>query len=215
LRLLVPISAIGALEAHEERQVKDHLERCPECVEVLRGGLEAAAALAFTCPPVAPGAAFRRSLLAAVDEIPREVPFVPQRRRRLGLNRQARSTHLLESQERFIAELAFPIRAVVPMVATGAGGRAKKSSGRIYVSADERSGGLVATGLADPGPGIYQLWLLGGTEPSALQAFRPDAQGLALVPIEADLLRNGAFAVTLEPQAGNASPQGSMVLRSG
>jgi hypothetical protein len=101
----------------------------------------------------------------------------------------------------------------VALVATDAGGRAKKSSGRIYVSADERSGGLVATGLADPGPDIYQLWLL-GAEPSALQAFRPDSRGLALVPIEAELLRNGAFAITLEPQPGNASPQGSMVLRS-
>jgi hypothetical protein len=194
--------------------MEGHLECCPECVEVLRGGLEAAAALAFTCEPVVPEAAFRRSLLAAVQEIPQEVQLVPQRPHRLRRNRQARSTRLIQSQERFITGLAVPIRAIVSLVATATGGRAKKSSGRIYVSADARSGGLVATDLADPGPGIYQLWLLGAAEPRALQAFRPDSRGLALVPIEADLLRNGAFAVTLEPQAGNASPQGSMILRS-
>ncbi len=211
---LVAIHALGALETHDEGELEGHLEDCRECAEALRADLELAAHLALTCEPVPPGAGLRRSVLAAVREIPQAVPLVSPRRHRLGRHRHAESIRMLRSQQRFVGGLEFPIRTVVPLVAAAGPGRTKKAVGRIYVSSDERSGGLVATGMADPGPRVYQLWLLRGGRPTPMQAFRPDARGLALVPITADLLRGGAFAVTLEAQAGLGAPQGSMVLTS-
>ncbi len=182
---LVAIHALGALETHDEGELEGHLEDCRECAEALRADLELAAHLALTCEPVPPGAGLRRSVLAAVREIPQAVPLVSPRRHRLGRHRHAESIRMLRSQQRFVGGLEFPI-----------------------------PGGLVATGMADPGPRVYQLWLLRGGRPTPMQAFRPDARGLALVPITADLLRGGAFAVTLEAQAGLGAPQGSMVLTS-
>jgi anti-sigma-K factor RskA len=117
----------------------------------------------------------------------------------------------LALQDRMIAGISSPLAVTVPMVAAGS---AVNASGRIFVAADRHSGGLVATGLSDPGKRVYQLWLIVDNQPSPLEAFRPDENGNAYVPIAGDLGSMQAMAVTLEQHPNLSKPQGGMVLRT-
>jgi hypothetical protein len=125
--------------------------------------------------------------------------------------RLAERDRVIAQENQFISRLSSPLLDTFPMIATG---NAVKASGRVYIAADRRSGGFIATGLADPGKRVYQLWLITDGQPAPLAPFRPNADGLALVPIQGNLSSLPGMAVTLELHAGLRAPQGPMVLRS-
>jgi anti-sigma-K factor RskA len=130
--------------------------------------------------------------------------------------RQARQLHdqerRLAAQGEIFQALASPLATAVPLTGTGSGVNA---SAELYVSGDKHTAGLVARGLSDPGKKVYQLWLIGNNNvPVPVQAFRPDASGLALLQIRTNLSNMQGMAVTLEAKAGNPTPQGSFVLKS-
>jgi len=240
LRKLVPIYALDALEGDEELEVQSHLEVCPICRDALDAHMRAAGNLALFVDPAPPPADLRRRLLEAVAGSGQAEPADPRpsvapRPRRvvrweqvvavlsaaavlaLGVfsyslaHRLSERNRQLARQDQVIAGLGSPLILTVPMVASGS---AVKASGNVYVSADRRSGGLVATGLSDPGKRVYQLWLIVDNQPTPLEPFRPDANGTALVPIQGNLASMQGMAVTLEQHPNLPKPRGDMVLRT-
>jgi anti-sigma-K factor RskA len=237
LRGLIPVYALDALDGDEERQVRMHMEGCPDCRTLLESQLQAAAHLGLVADPATPPAALRPRLMAALAGTPQSAPPTPpaelRPRQRESCRRMSalvavtallalgafayRQTRQLQERDRMLATqgqllqaLASPLATAVPLTGTGAGGHA---SAELYISGDKHTAGLVASGLSDPGRGIYQLWLIDHNVPAPLQAFRPNASGLALVQIRADLSTMQGMAVTLEDRAGKPKPQGPYVLR--
>jgi hypothetical protein len=240
LRRLVPIYALDALEGDEELEVRSHLEVCPICRDALEAHVQAAGTLALAVEPVQPPPDMRRRLLEAVTETEQADPAGPRpaaarRPRRvvrweqvvaifsaaavlaLGVftyslaQRLSTRDRQLARQNQVIVGLSSPLILTVPMVASGS---AVKATGNIYVAADHRSAGLVATGLSDPGKRIYQLWLIVDNQPTPLEPFRPDPNGIALVPIQGNLAPMQGMAVTLEQRPNLPKPHGDMVLRT-
>ncbi|WP_203333753.1 anti-sigma factor [Planococcus beigongshangi] len=67
------------------------------------------------------------------------------------------------------------------------------------------------------GEQIYQVWLIEGDNPIPAGAFTANAngEGAALFNIENNTEEWDTIAITLEPQPGNESPQGQVVLSAG
>jgi anti-sigma-K factor RskA len=89
-------------------------------------------------------------------------------------------------------------------------------SGRVVVDAATGDGAIVLSGLADPGQGrAYELWAIRGDRPPepsgvfALEPGRPLAARIAPVVRASEVT---AFAVSIEPSSGSASPTGPIVL---
>lgn len=237
LRELVPAYALDALDAAEELEVRSHLEACVACRATFDESQAAAGALAMTVQPVAPPAALRAKVLEAAKATPQVGQVVSHSAPRdhrvwrwvgaavavaaivvatgFGVveSRHLRTANReVAAQRTFIAQyVSSPVATPIPMVAAGS---QLHASAEIYVSASGKSAGLVATGLNDPGTKVYQLWLIVDNQPTPLVAFRPDAGGIALVPISADLGSMQGMAVTVEAHGGLKAPQGPKVLAS-
>lgn len=239
LRELVPIYALDALDGDEELEVRRHVDTCDACRATLEDTQVVTGALALAAPPVPPPAALRARVLQAATSTPRvgQVPsHAASRQRRGGLwrwvaasvavaavivatgfgvveDRRLRTADReVAAQRSFISSyVSSPVATAIPLLAAGS---QLHASAQVYVSTSGKSAGLVATGLANPGAKVYQLWLIVDNQPSPLVAFRPDAGGVALVPISANLSSMQGMAVTLEAQAGNKVPKGPKVLQS-
>jgi hypothetical protein len=206
--------ALDALAPEETMAVVAHVESCPPCRTSLAAYVETAGALALLAVPVVPNADLREQLLGALDGIPQTMPPAGHHRSRRPFrhrgSRRGRS-RTLANEERFMAMFAPPIRSVVPLVPAK---RRARMSAQIYVSADEATLGLVAAGLPDPGANIYQLWLVADGTPVPVDAFRPDANGQALVTIRRSPRHADAFAISLERSPNLPAPLGPIVLQS-
>ncbi|MEO8662473.1 MAG: cupin domain-containing protein [Bryobacteraceae bacterium] len=73
---LAALYALGELEPEEAREFESHLKTCADCEFSLTSYRDAAAALAFEVEPVAPPAALRRRIMAAVEPPPSYVHVV-------------------------------------------------------------------------------------------------------------------------------------------
>ncbi|HEU5001950.1 MAG TPA: anti-sigma factor [Actinomycetota bacterium] len=237
LRELVPVYALDALDAAEELEVRRHVETCDACRATLEDTQVASGALALAASPVAPPPALRDRVLQAARSSPQAGAVVSHSApREHRLWRWVTATvavaavvvaigfgvvedrHLHTANREVAAQRAFissyissPVATAIPMVAAGS---ELHASAQVYVSASGKSAGLVATGLTSPGTKVYQVWLIVDNQPSPVAAFRPDAGGVALVPISADLSSMQGMAVTLEARAGNKAPKGPKVLQS-
>lgn len=239
LREMVPIYALDALAGDEELEVQVHLETCVPCRTLLEAHVQTASALALTAEPIAPPPALRQRLMDAAAKTPQAAPILrPAARephpRPFGWRRlsaivavaalialgalayhQSRlldqRNKTLAAQTRFLHTLSNPLASSVPLNGTG---NATAASAELYVAPDGHTAGLVASGLPNPGKDVYQLWLIVNNVPSPVQAFRPDASGVAVVQINANLSRMQGMAVTQEARAGNAAPQGPFVLHT-
>jgi hypothetical protein len=207
--------SLDTLDGEDAAAAWRHAEACPDCRRVLEAGRETAAGLALAAAPVAPDPALRRRILEAAAAVPQAIPLVADARRggrvRRSLHRRRCRPDTAVRQERFLDVLGVPIRSVVALRPTGRGTRA---SAQVYVSLAGQTLGLVATGLPDPGTGVYQLWLLAGGRPAPVHAFRPDPGGQALVPFRHPLRPADGFAISLEAAAGLPAPRGPVLLAS-
>ena len=230
----MPVYAVDALEGEERLTVRAHLEVCLRCRETLIAYQEVTGNLALSLEPVAPPAALKERLLAALTETEQPALLSAQPRRRFGWQKVAGLVavaallalggitytlvrHLnttsseVARQRALIAALANPHATSVALVSTSGGAAA---SGRV-VATGHGQAVLVADGLPNPGNRIYQAWLITGTHVSPLVAFRPDGAGDVVAPFSVGPGGNPAsIAVTLEPRAGDQTPQGPKVLQS-
>jgi anti-sigma-K factor RskA len=88
------------------------------------------------------------------------------------------------------------------------------AAGRAFWS---RAAGLLFTadGLpALPAGRVYQLWTITGAAPTGAGTFTPDTQGAASTSgsVSAGAPKPDAFAVTIEPAGGSASPTMPIVM---
>jgi anti-sigma-K factor RskA len=122
-----------------------------------------------------------------------------------------------ERAKEVMAVLTAPEAVRVTLVATNA--KPQPQGKAIYVP---RTGGLVfvASNFPPvPANKAYELWLLpaSGAPPIPAGVFKPDARGSAhvLLPPLARDVQAKAFAVTIEPEAGSATPTLPIVLAGG
>lgn len=84
--------------------------------------------------------------------------------------------------------------------------------GKAFVSDQDESAAVVVAGLSAPGgDDVYTLWLIAGDDPVPVTDFVPE-DGLALLPVDRAVGSDATLAVTHEPNPGNSSPQGPVVM---
>jgi anti-sigma-K factor RskA len=93
---------------------------------------------------------------------------------------------------------------------------APRARGRVIWNATTREAMLLASDLEKPPAGkAYEIWVIGESArpvPAGVFQPRPDGSAVISMPRVEDTARPVTFAVTLEPEAGSASPTGRILL---
>jgi anti-sigma-K factor RskA len=206
--------ALGTLDDVSNGRLDAHLaEGCPECEAALRDFGSAVIALAGTAPAVAPSAALRERVRAAVAREPRR-PAAEKRPRRVATMALAaasvvflttsvllwnrvrelsneRSTLLtrIETTERELAD-ARGLDAFVTGPNTdcfdlaGTTEEAAALAARVCFDAGSGNALVVLDRVSAPSGRDYELWVLRGETPTSLGVVRADAAGHAVVRLE-------------------------------
>ena len=236
------LHALGALQGQERQALEKHLAECAACrreLESLRGNT---ALLAMSTSGPHPPARSRQRLLRAVAQEPRrvEAPIPWWRlpvpifamvillaglaftwRRTIRLERRIAE---LESQSlRQQSELQRAREIVSTLTATDAmtvtlvaAKTPPQPQGKVMYVKDRASLIFLASNLpVVPSQKAYELWLIpmkGAPMPAGM--FKPDARGSAMVinpPLPAGTEAK-AFAITIEAEAGSATPTMPIVM---
>ena len=236
----LPALALNAVSASEADELRAHLEICPTCVELLEAYEETAGMLAASVSPLAPSAGFRERVLQEASATAPATPIIGQVAPSRPRNGEAfgRKAMALVSSAAVLVAAGFsgwmfkqmraqdekisetgrlwavvnsPAVDVVSMAPEGGGG---KADGQVFISQASKSTALVLTGLPDPGPRIYALWVITDGRPKPVDEFKPDEKGVALLFVDRPIDDTQTMAVTLEPKEGAKTPQGPVVLTS-
>lgn len=242
LKELVPLFALDALPADEERELEAHLKFCSECSATLAEHRETAGMLAMSVPgrqapgdlkdtimslagqtvqvPTAPaptpinkkasarGNRWQWAGLAAACVFAFLVGGVVVRQ----LDNPARTAdqQLVVAQREALEIIGSPASEIVPMNATVDFGGAY---GKAFVSADKGKAAVVVSGLEEPGDDVYTLWLIAGGDPRPVADFVPD-DGMRTILVDTPVGSEETLAVTREPNPGNSTPQGPVIMAS-
>jgi anti-sigma-K factor RskA len=217
-RELIPAYALDALDPDEARAAEAHFSVCEECRRELAGLREATALLAEGAPRTAPPAALRDRVLAAAQPARRH-PARPWPWAWAGWAAAALAVAVLGSvslslerrvaamrgetaaETRLLSLLASPSAKTVGLAGTTAG------SVRLVFAPGRAEGVLVVSGLPDPGGrSVYQVWLISGPRPESAGVFRPSGGAPTVVPVDANVSRYRAVAISVEP-GPRGSPQ--------
>lgn len=238
---MIPVRALSALDAAEERALNDHLDNCSECRKELDEWQATTAALAVVADPVEPSPEVRERILSEVrkDLSAGNVISLRSTRRNIwssfgslgaiaavvlfaalivGLfvlwqqNRAIR--HELAAKNEFIQLVNTPGARVSELkgIDLGTGATAKL--------AHDRTGHamLMASKLPSvPAGKAYQLWFIVPNKPPMPgKTFVPDNSGNAVLTDEmaGQALDATVFAITVEPAGGVDAPTGPIFLRS-
>ncbi len=233
---LVPLAALGALDAEERAAFEAALASSPAAERELAAFRELVGRLGLATAAVQPSALLRERLLRATrPAAPRRSFLVPAlaagfvaalaglllvrgerdaaRGERAALEAEAASL-----RERLAAEVAFrelvshPETRVVSLAGLAA---APQARARVVWHAGRDEGVLLASGLAPTPVGkAYELWIIADAAPVPAGVFQVDADGRAVFRLPAGLEFAGVktFAVTVEPEGGTPAPTGPMVL---
>jgi len=218
---LIPAYALDALDPDEMRTAEAHFSVCEECRRELASLREATALLVEGAPRSAPPAALRDRVLGAAQPArrlaarPRPWPWawtgwaaaalavVVLGSVSLSLERRVAAMRGEAAAEaRLLSLLASPSAETVELAGTTAG------SARLVFAPGRAGGVLVVSGLPDPGGrSIYQLWLISRARPESAGVFRPSGGTATLVPVDANVSRYRAVAISVEPgPAGSPQP---------
>ncbi|HEX2052871.1 MAG TPA: anti-sigma factor [Actinomycetota bacterium] len=242
LKELVPVFALDALPPGEEDELVAHLKLCRECSDLLTVHRETAGMLAFAAMPVqAPGDLKDRILSRAAQTpqlTPSPAPVTPIRPparswswQWAGLaaaclvalvaggfaflrldgqtDRLNRQQEVLTAQREALALIGSPDAQVLAMAPADG---PSSASGRAFVSPDDGRAAVVVAGLDRPrDDDVYTLWVIEGGTPRRVSDFTPE-EGQAVVPVDESVETGSTLAVTHEPNPGNTSPEGPVVL---
>lgn len=216
LRGSFELYVLGLLDQPEKLEIDDHLGRsCPNCTAELQKARELNSMFFAQAPAAEPSPKLRRRVLASVGvEERRGFAWAPwaglaaaaafamflfvnldqerglRARERTRMNRMQQAIALLTEPE-------------TRQVAFGAG-----PQGRVL--ANPRRGVLfIANNLPPAGAGkTYELWIIpkGGAPRPAGLFQSEDGSAMHLVEGPIDLANTGAFAVSVEPEAGSQAP---------
>lgn len=120
----------------------------------------------------------------------------------------------LLSQQQLIVQLSAP--GLVTYEISGTDFQ-PEASGRLFVTPQSMTGGLILNGLAPLDTGsVYQLWLIEGDQPQSAGLFTVDTQGQATLLVEGEVPIDtyDAIGVSIEPEGGSEQPTGDIVLLS-
>jgi len=196
LETLAPLYALGALDGDDLSRFVAHLAQCAECRNVVREHEEAAQALAFALPPVAPRPSLRQEIAAKV--VRRNKPWAPLAAAAAFVIASLAAVIVLRRSdsyaEKVVRLLKDPETKVVQLVGTK---DAPNARGRVLWNGKEAV--FVGTGLPDlPGGKVYELWAIVATVPKAAGTYTVDSRGRwkekDVLPVPAA----DAFAITIE-----------------
>jgi len=238
---MIPVRALSALDAAEERALNEHLENCDECRKELEDWQATAATLAVVADPVEPSPKVRERILSEVRKelaTPEVIPFRSTSRniwRSFGSLGAMAAVVLLTAlivgliviwrENRAIKEELARTREFVQL-ATTPGARTNElkgvdlGAGATAKFAYDKTGHAML--MADNLPSVprgkaYQLWfIVGKNPPMPGKTFSPDSagQGVLIDQMPKEALDSAIFAITLEPEGGVEKPTGQIYLRS-
>lgn len=242
LKNLVPLYALDALPAEDETELVAHLRNCTECSALLAGHRETAGMLAFSAPSLQASTGLRdRILTEAYKTSPLQLAPRPaagpaaRRSRRLrwagGLAaacvfallvgglvvRQlseldpavTRQEILLARQQEALSIISSPDSIAISMASTG---DFPGAYGKAFVSPDDGKAAVLVSGLSEPGEDTYTLWLIQEGDPSRIADFDVEGGAHTVLVDDRELDATVSFAVTREPNPGNSSPRGPVVI---
>jgi hypothetical protein len=96
----------------------------------------------------------------------------------------------------------------LPMTATEDG---PGTEGKVFVNDDQDAAAVLVRGLADPGDGVYTLWLIAEGDPEPVEDFVPD-DAVTVIKVDRPVDSEATLAVTREPSRGNTSPRGPVLI---
>jgi len=228
LRDQYELYALGALEAEERTELDTHLRRPDDpCVEGVRRARERITTLALLSPEAQPSARLRTRVVNMVGEPKRSWNWAAPWAVALvglavvalwlGASRREQSRVLnqmrAEAQRRNV-ELNRLTEAFALMNDPAAkqvvfGENAPKPRGRVFVN-PQQGVLLLASNLAPaPSGKIYEMWIIpkgGAPAPAGLFQSQGDGTAMYLRRGPVDMATTAIVAVTLEPEAGSASP---------
>jgi anti-sigma factor RsiW len=242
LKDLVPLYALDALPSEDEQELTAHLATCSECSALLAGHRETAGMLAFSAPSLQASPGLRdRILREATRTAPIQLSPAPsatpplRRNRRLqwagglaaacvfallvgGLvvrqmaDRNPGDTQqemLLARQQEALNIISSPDSIAITMASTD---DFPDAYGKAFVSADDGRAAVLLSGLSEPKDDVYTLWIIEDGDPSRIVDFDVDGGAQTILVDDRDVDPAASFAVTREPNRGNASPQGPVVI---
>lgn len=230
---MIPVHALSAVDATDERGLNEHLAGCAECRRELAEWEATAATLALSADPMEPSPQVRERILAEIKS-PTVLPFKNPRRnlwQRLGsLGSIAavlafaallvsvivlwQQNRRLRQENEIVQILSSPGARVKDLKGTT---EAPGASAKIVFGSEGRAL-LITSGLPQPPQGKeYQLWFIEPKRaPRPGKTFSTDSAGRGRLEErvwEVDR-EYSVFAVTLEPAGGLNSPTGAIYLRS-
>ncbi|GKW45810.1 anti-sigma factor domain-containing protein [Planococcus sp. NCCP-2050] len=216
----------GTLSKEEQLEFEQHLKTCADCQEII----EMTGDLPYLADPVDPPAGMKARILSTVfeeeeqeksEEVRRETtPLITQKtvkkkNRWPVLIAAALFVSLLGNGYALLKLSEQPDFQSIDLQPNEVFGGTAKAA----IIREEESLELVVQAEqleALEGEQVYQIWLLKEGKPIPAGAFTPSAngEGNAYYSLEGNTEDWDTIAITLEPQAGNASPQGEIVLSS-
>lgn len=238
---LIPMHALSALDAGEERALNEHLAECAECRRDLAEWEATAASLALSAKPMEPSPQVREKLLTQIrseksasdNRASNVVPFGrPNRNLWSSLGSLGsiaaiilfgallvsvvalwRQNRQLKLENQFYELLAAPDSRITELIGS------TEAAGATAKLAYDPNGNviLVADGLPRPPAGKeYQIWYFVEHKPLPGKSFAPDPNGKVTMkdemPFAARQRPSLEFAVTLEPAGGVSIPTGGIYL---
>jgi hypothetical protein len=239
LKELVPIFALDALPAEDEVELSAHLKFCTECSDLLAEHREVAAMLAVAGGSLQAPPDLKQRILAEAARTPQLHAFAnpvaagtraKQARRwqwvavagtcviallvgglalrQLGDGPPSQGQVLLARQREALNIVSSPDSVVLPMSTNSDFPRAY---GKAFVSDKDGKAAVIVSGLEEPGDDVYTLWLLAEGDPEPITDFDVDYGSQTLL-VEKQVGSDATLAVTREPNPGNTSPQGPVVM---
>jgi anti-sigma-K factor RskA len=232
---MVPMHALSALDAADERALNEHLAECEECRRDVAEWEATAASLALTAEPIEPSAELRDKILNQIKSTSSVLPLARP---------EKNVWHSLGSFGAIAAVILFAALIIAVIILWQQNRRLKqenqvvqfvtspgKTSVKQLKGTTEAPGAsakllidwqghalLIVNGLPQPPHGKeYQLWFIepkGPPKPG--KTFSTDSAGKGLLEERVNEVAQefAVFAITLEPAGGVKSPTGAILLRS-
>lgn len=242
LKDLVPLYALDALPSKDELELVAHLRTCSECSALLAEHRETAGMLAFSAPSFQASPGLRDRILSEASKTSHlQLAPAPAARSVVRPNRRlqwlgglaaacvfalvvgglvvrqaadrdpgaAQQEILLARQQEALSIISSPDSIAIFMNSTD---DFPDAYGKAFVSSEDGKAAVLLSGLSEPDEDIYTLWLIEDGDPSRVTDFDVKGGAQTILVDDRDVDATVSFAVTREPNPGNTSPLGPVVI---
>jgi anti-sigma-K factor RskA len=227
LRDLLPGYALGILNPREERRVRRHVERCPECGEELARLTEVSADLSLTVTAADPPPALETRIMNRIEaslsarRFPRRTRAAAPLFSRPALGAAAAVFIVVLAAGNILQWMRVvpsrpPAGAVGLVSATLTGSDAARDAyGTIVLDPEDNHGVLAVRGLPRlDAAHQYQLWILrdGQRRSAGVFSVNDDGYGSLMLDVPKDFKGFRSMGITVEPFGGSTAPTGARVM---